>query len=92
MQRTFLIYADPGHAWIKVSKAFLSRTFGERWRQLFTCFSYERNQHVYLEEDQDAAVFVNRLRDLGIEPVFKEGGNCANRYSRIRNYPPLQPL
>jgi hypothetical protein len=84
--RTFLVYSDPGHAWVKVPKPFLARILGSTWRQAFTSCSYERGVHAYLEEDEDAARLITHCRAAGIEPVFKEGSTCAKRYSRIRNY------
>lgn len=89
--RTFLVYADPGHAWVKVSKAFLARIIGPHWRSVFTPFSYERGAFVYLEEDCDAGRFANWCKANGITPVFKEGSTCATRYSRIRGYSVLYP-
>jgi hypothetical protein len=90
--RTFPVYSDPGHAWVKVPIAFLTEVVGLQWRKHFTCFSYERGAYVYLEEDQDAPRFVKQCRAAGIEPVFKEGSSCASRYSRIRNYAQLAPI
>lgn len=88
--RTFRVYYDPGHAWVKVPKPFLAQTIGADWRKVFTCFSYERGEHVYLEEDEDAARLINWCRAASIEPVFKEGGS-SDRPSRIRSYAPLAP-
>jgi len=90
--RTFPVYSDPGHAWVKVPIAFLTEVVGLQWRTHFTCFSYERGAYVYLEEDQDARTFIDWCRTAGIEPVFKEGSSCASRYSRIRNYAQLAPI
>lgn len=89
---TFRVYSDPGHAWVKVPKLILDVYLGPDWRRHFTCFSYEYRQHVYLEEDLDAATFDKRIRAAGIEPIYKEGSTCAKRYSRVRTYPSLSPL
>lgn len=89
--RTFPVYSDPGHAWVKVSKAFLARIIGPQWRSVFTPFSYERGDYVYLEEDVDAGRLVHWCKSNGITPVFKEGSTCAARYSRIRGYSVLSP-
>ena len=90
--KTFDFISDPGHGWVRVEKAFLLQIIGDNWRDTFTPFSYERGDFVYLEEDADAARFVNWCRASGIEPVFKPASTgIANRYSRIRNYSPLQP-
>ncbi len=90
--RTFRVYYDPGHAWVKVPKPFLARTIGADWRKVFTCFSYERGAYVYLEEDEDAARFINWCRAASIEPVLR---HCyyrrTDRPSRIRSYAPLAP-
>ena len=87
--RSFDVYADPGHAWVKVTKSYLCDLFGPDWRKAFTCFSYERLSYVYLEEDQDASTLINKLKEQGITPKWRE--HVANNRSRIRNYLPLQP-
>lgn len=91
MTRTFQVYSDPGHAWVKVPKAFLAKVIGPHWRSIFTPFSYERGDYVYLEEDVDAGRFSNWCKANGIEPVFKER-KSSNRYSRIRGYEALYPI
>ena len=83
----FDVYSDPSHAWIKVSKRQMVRFFGDHWRKEFSCFSYERKSHVYLEEDDDAKTFVQRLRDNGITPDWRQ--HHTDRCSRIRSYHPL---
>jgi len=88
--RTFRGYADPGHAWVKVSKQFLMELCGPHWRSAFTQFSYENNGWVYLEEDVDALRFVKWCNQNGIEPIIKV--NHTNNRSRIRNYQPLQSM
>lgn len=91
--RTFRVYSDPGHAWVKVAKPFLVQIIGHNWRQIFTCFSYERGQYVYLEEDEDARRFMDLSCAAGIKPLLKPASTgVANRYSRIRNYAPLSPI
>lgn len=90
--RTFLCYSDPGHAWIKVEKAFLERLLGTHWRKTFTCFSYERGDNVYLEEDEDAYRFVRACQASGIQPMFKQSSSNVSRRSRIRSYAPLSPI
>jgi hypothetical protein len=90
--RTFPVYSDPGHAWVKVHIPFLVRIIGPGWRKHFTSFSYQRGAYVYLEEDQDARTLIDWCRAAGITPVFKEGSSCSTRYSRIRNYAQLAPM
>lgn len=90
--RTFPVYSDPGHAWVKVHIPFLVRIIGPGWRKHFTSFSYQRGAYVYLEEDQDARTLIDWCRSTGIEPAFR---HCyyrrTNRPSRIRTYAPLAP-
>ncbi|MFZ9327384.1 MAG: hypothetical protein ACO24H_08025 [Polynucleobacter sp.] len=91
--RIFRVHSDPGHAWVKVPKEFLRQIIGKDWRKVFTHFSYERDDHVYLEEDEDASRFINWCRASGIEPVFKGASTgIATHRSRIRTYSPLQPI
>lgn len=88
-QRTFPVYADPGHAWIKVPKTFLSFVLGHEWRLNFSSCSHERGEHVYLEEDRDASVLIEACKVAGVSYKLHPVSCCARRYSRIRNYSPL---
>lgn len=88
--KVFRAYADPGHAWVKVSKVFLREVCGMNWRSVFTNFSYEHNDWVYLEEDVDAGRFVKHCNAYGIEPIIKV--SHTNNRSRIRSYDPLAPF
>jgi len=90
-RRTFTVYSDPGHAWVKVPKAFLCQIIGADWRKVFSSFSYERGDNVYLEEDEDACRFLHWCHKSDIEPVFKHALSKGERYSRIRNYAQLSP-
>lgn len=85
---TFEFISDPGHGWVKVSFAHLVRIVGSGWRSAFSHFSYERGDHAYLEEDDDAARFVKACHAIGIEPRFR--ARYCQRESRIRNYDSLQ--
>jgi hypothetical protein len=91
-KRTFPVYSDLSHAWVKVPKDFLRQIIGKDWRKVFTCFSYETHNNVYLEENEDAARFVNWCRASSIEPILKDIPRNSDRASRIRNYPYLQPI
>lgn len=91
--RTFRVYSDPGHAWVKVAKPFLVQIIGADWRKVFTCFSYERGDYVYLEEDDDAPRLISWCRANAIEPIFKPASTgAATHRSRIRSYAPLAPI
>ncbi len=88
--RTFQVLSDPCHSWVKVSKPFIKSLFGTYWRKSFSCFSYERGDFVYLEEDHDAITLVHKLKEQCIKPIWKETG--SNQLSRVRSYQPLQPI
>ena len=89
--RSFRFYSDPGHGWVRVPIPFLVQIIGADWRKVFTPFSYERGTYVYLEEDEDAARFIQRSRTAGIEPVLKPASTGVATYSRIRTYARLTP-
>ncbi len=74
-------YTDAGHGWIAVKRKLLDDL---GLSNKITPFSYMKGQTVYLEEDQDAALFLNTLKDSGI--VYKLVEKYRNR-SPIRNYP-----
>ena len=74
-------YADPGHAWAKVKISYLVKI---GIADKISIYSYERGEYAYLEEDSDLSLLVDRLKELGIEPVFK--GSTVNRRSKIRSY------
>lgn len=85
---TFDFHSDPGHGWIEVAKCLLPRLIGPDWRSLFSPFSYESRDCVYLEEDADADRFIKACQQRGVELKFRELPQ-ARGDSPIRNYPPL---
>lgn len=78
--------SDPGHGWLHVKRAVAKQIMGKKFNQL-TFFSYQRGQTIYLEEDQDANLFLECAKekniDIEISPKYTE------RYSQIRSYEPL---
>lgn len=86
MKRTFVFYEDPGHAWMKVSRAELKKLGLE---EKISSYSYQRGDSVYLEEDCDASLFLKALRDTGAEIKIKE--QFTNRCSKIRGYDHFRP-
>ena len=88
---TFDFYSDPGHGWLKVSKAVLSEHLGARWRAVFSCFSYERGEFVYLEEDCDAYRFQKEMEAVGQTVKIRQRPQ-SNNLSRIRSYSVLAPM
>lgn len=80
--KTINVYTDPGHGWAKVSRAELIR-FGILDR--ISHYSYQRKDHVYLEEDCDLSVYLVALRNAGYTVSFREHV-CRERQSKIRGY------
>jgi hypothetical protein len=67
---TYIYHTDPGHGWIEVPVADLQE-LGLKLAD-FTRYSYMKHDRVYLEEDCDAAVFVNAYREKRGEcPAFR---------------------
>ena len=87
----FDVLADPVHAWVKVHKRHLTYFFGEHWRKHFTCFSYERGDYVYLDEDEDTTTLIKGMQDQGFRAVFREPRRSKTT-SRVRSYKPLAPI
>ena len=79
--KTYSVYADPSHAWVKVRIAELDKLGISKY---ITSFSYVRGDYAYLEEDQDATTFIDELERRGVEPKFKF--HHTDRQSKIRGY------
>lgn len=80
---TFVFYADPGHAWLGIKRQLLLQY--PKAALAISNHSYQRGQTVYLEEDCDAALFLEALRAANerFTVVAKHGGN---QRSPIRSY------
>lgn len=74
-------YCDPGHGWMKVSKALLVKL---GIAHLISSYSYERGEYAYLEEDCDAGLLLRKLEMRDIKWTIKTAH--TNKTSRIRNY------
>lgn len=79
--KNYDVYADPGHAWLKVKIAELDKL---GITDKITDYSYVRGGCAYLEEDCDAGVFIDALNARGIEPKFKF--HHTDNRSKIRGY------
>lgn len=77
------IYEDPGHAWAKVKRSDLINLGIEN---KISSYSYEKGDHVYLEEDCDLTLL---LKSLPAAPVFIE--HFTNNQSKIRSYKSFEP-
>ena len=77
----FDFHQDGGHAWLKVSKDLHNKT--NLTAKHISCFSYQDNNNYYLEEDCDATMYLNNLKEQGIKYslIIVDDGD----YSPIRN-------
>lgn len=57
---SFTFFSDPGHAWLCVPKAFLPLV--GLTVESFSEYSYRDGNHVYLEEEVDAAKFLGMYK------------------------------
>ena len=77
-------YSDPGHGWVAVKRSLL-----QSWGLLdkVSSCSYQSNagKTVYLEEDGDLQLLMDKATSLGIKVEFK--GKSTNTPSSIRSYP-----
>ena len=82
----FDCYSDPQHAWLKVTrKKLISLGIEDK----ISSYSYQRKDHVYLEEDCDAATFILAMNTIGKIVEFRS--HSTNRSSRIRSYDGFLP-
>jgi hypothetical protein len=82
----FKYYQDPGHGWVAVKRELV-----EKLGLKFTIshYSYQKGKTVYLEEDCDAHLLVDALKQRGmrVELIDKH----TNLRSPIRSYEPYRP-
>lgn len=86
MKKIVNFYADPGHGWMSVKKQFLN-DLGVADK--ISHFSYQRGGTAYLEEDCDASVLLDALKQAGIEVEIKH--HHTDRRSPIRSYESYSP-
>lgn len=82
MERKLTFFTDPGHGWLAVEKTELKKLgIADK---VSSC-SYMKGEIAYLEEDDDAGIFINALkqRDPDIEISIKES---HDEVTPIRNY------
>lgn len=88
MPKTFDYISDPGHGWIKVPMSLLLDLGIE---QDISAYSYMRGSDAYLEEDDDASLFMQAYtHKLGARPSLRDRC-CRNRNSRVRGYRSYEP-
>ena len=77
----YKVYADPGHAWVRVLKTELA-SLGIA--NSVSSYSYQRGEFAYLKEDCDASLWLAAKQHLGHDVTFSAAH--TNNQSRIRNY------
>ena len=80
-------YSDPMHSWVKVPMALLNQL---QITQKISHCSYKRGDFAYLEEDRDALILVEAMKEQGIKYKIKE--HHTNKSSKIRSYIPFTQL
>lgn len=81
---SYTYHQDPSHGWVEVSMAEL-RALGIAGR--ISPWSYRDGETAYLEEDDDASLFLDTMRSCGtpVELVV-----LRHEYSPVRNYRPYR--
>lgn len=81
--KVFHYYTDPSHGWVRIERAMLKALHIER---KITNFSYQKDDYVYVEEDNDLTTLAESLEKVGVE--MKLVSHHTDTSSRIRNYDP----
>lgn len=84
--KTFDVYADPGHAWAKVSLKDI-QSYG--LIEAISPYSYMRGGFAYLEEDCDLSRLVAAFKNVGRTVKFRE--HHGDKRSKIRGYACYNP-
>ena len=78
----YLFHSDPGHGWLQVKRQEL-KDLGILDK--ISNYSYQKRGDVYLEEDCDYSLFVERMKELGKPFEIKEI-NSQTKDSIVRTY------
>ena len=78
----YTVWTDPSHAWIEVPKREV-KELGLLDR--ISTFSFEKGDNLYLEEDVDGAMFLDRIN----EDIFELDERYEDE-SRVRKYKPYK--
>lgn len=83
--KMFYFYTDAGHGWLAVKREFLD-SLGILDK--ISSYSYQKGQTVYLEEDCDASLFINVMKEKGWQRGidFDWDHYYTDDYSPIRKY------
>ena len=81
----FKYHTDAGHGWIEVSKS-LAKALG--FTKEISSYSYHDQDNYYLEEDGDAGVLINALKNRGqvyrMDDCFMEGDSFVRALASVK--------
>jgi hypothetical protein len=75
------VYSDPDHAWCKVP---MQKLVDLGIQDKISKHSYKNGEDIYLEQDYDLPLFIEHLKQTGIDFQYKVF--TTKKSSRIRNY------
>ena len=78
---TITVYQDPAHAWGKVERSVIDFL---GIANKISHYSYQRKDHVYLEEDCDLGLVAPECAARNVHVKFVE--KFSNKSSKIRSY------
>lgn len=78
---TITVYQDPAHAWGKVERSVIDFL---GIANKISHYSYQRKNHVYLEEDCDLGLVARECAARNVHVKFVE--KFSNKSSKIRSY------
>lgn len=80
--QNLIFYSDPSHSWLKVSKWDLQAL---NIADKISTYSYMNGNNAYLEEDCDAEIYLNALKNAGLSYNIEEKVSGYDQ-SVIRSY------
>lgn len=81
-------YHDPGHGWYEIYKKTYNEIFKAPYSQVFSSYSYQDENYIYLEEDWDWPKLLTMLIDKWIK--YEIVDNYTNDESFIRVLPTIK--
>lgn len=77
--KTIEFFSDPSHGWLKVKRSDIPKDILNK----ISSFSYEKDDVVYLEEDQDAEIYIQYLKNKGynleVDEIINKTGDSFIR-------------
>lgn len=64
-------HSDPSHGWLEVPKSMARLHLRDKYLQI-SSFSHMRGNTLYLEEDCDAPLLIQAMREAGLNVKFEE--------------------